>query len=283
MKKLFTFVLTACLLMGCSQQSENDVPTYASTETSSYTVDTEELSWIVDFAANLHNDAVVAFFEYAEANNIDGYDENVQEILEEFMTQFVMERLVQNGNITEIFAEQEYAPNEETLQTLGESLINIVANGDDYYSIDSELKEFCVNSIPEFETEQELGMYNFICGAAIGTNRLWEIDWDYERFPLGTLSYASADKDGDNSDNNKNQDTETEQKKKEKEDQVELKKADIRGALEGAANGAIWGGKIAGFGGAAWGALIGASAGAASASAAEGLMQKYVTENMQIL
>lgn len=61
MKKLFTFVLTACLLMGCSQQSENDVPTYASTETSSYTVDTEELSWIVDFAANLHNDAVVAF------------------------------------------------------------------------------------------------------------------------------------------------------------------------------------------------------------------------------
>lgn len=278
MKKISILLLSVLLMISCSPQANNEVSMVEQSSTPMHLISRNEAFSIAEYASRLHNDAIVAFFEYADANNIAEYNDKVQVILEDFMVKYVTEKLENSPEMKSLFYDKDCKINDEALSSIQYNLYSIIADGGDFIKIDKLLHEYESYSLPAAKSEQEKGIYQFICGVAIGTNMLWEKEWDYSKYPIGDIGFA-ASKSSD--DSKTDEEKKEEEEKKKKEDQAKLKRADIAGAVNGAIKGGKWG-SSAGIAGAAWGALIGASAGAAICSAAEALAQKYIDNAVKI-
>ena len=226
-------------------------------------------SMIVEFSGKLHNEAIVAFFEYAELNNIIGYDDKVYKLIEDFMIHFVSDKISANKEVVDCFYAKNCELQDDILTHLRDNLLSIISNGDDFDKIDQEIRCYLSSTTFEGKSEQENDIYQSICGVALATNLLWEKEWNYDKYPIGIITSSPSKEDDNDSSDEKGDEEE-----KKKDDLKKLKMADVKGALKGAFRGAKSGSSF-GPAGTAWGGLIGASAGAAISSAAEAMKQKY--------
>lgn len=237
---------------------------------------------IAEFAGNLHNETVEAFFKYAKENNLEGYNEEVETKLEEFIFSYTIEQFENNNELKQLYYQQSYSVNTSAIDSMKSSIFEYVDANYEYTYTEDKLQEYLAHSLPSYKTEQELGVYQAIVGIAIATNRLWSHDWDYATYPIGKLYVcASAEENEETKEKPKDPKEKEKEEQQNKEDQNKLKRADIEGAFNGAIEGVVVtvsGGPVV----AAWGALLGASAGAAINSAKEAILQRTVDKSSNI-
>ena len=179
----------------------------------------------------LHNAGIYAFVDYVQENNLSPYEVGglTEAMIDTFAMNYVdslllpiLDQFEPNISVSTIVL--------DVLSLEYSTIIDSISNIEEINNVIQERTEYVYGCFGE--QDEDMVIYDVIKEIAIATNVLWGRNWDFT-IPIFEIPDYASDNDNEGEENND---------EKSEEEMRELKKADIRGAITGAWDGAIGGG-----------------------------------------